>query len=109
MGRLGHVFAEIAVLFTLAAIMLLTYAFFAFNSIENEPEQSCIYKRLKMDYTVGLNKIYAQEEIEKAESSPGFQREYNLAYLGLVGNSFRQSDVQRAIEFEYDPNEYQQA
>jgi hypothetical protein len=34
-----------------------------FEKIEKEPEASCIYKRLKMNYTYGLDKIYAKEEI----------------------------------------------
>ena len=42
-----------------------------FEKIEKEPEASCIYKRLKLDYTYGLNRIYTKEEIEKAKKSPG--------------------------------------
>ena len=59
-----------------------------FEKIEREPEESCIYKRLKMDYTYGLNKIYSKEEIDKAKKSPSFGREYDLQYLGLIGNTF---------------------
>jgi hypothetical protein len=47
-----------------------------FDKIEREPEDSCIYKRLKMDYTYGLNRIYSKEEIDKAKKSPSFGREY---------------------------------
>lgn len=35
-----------------------------FDRIEREPESSCIYKRLKMDYHYGLNRIYTKEEID---------------------------------------------
>ena len=35
-----------------------------FYQIENDPEDTCLYQRLKLDYTYGLNKIYTQEEIE---------------------------------------------
>ena len=59
-----------------------------FEKIEREPEESCIYKRLKMDYTYGLNRIYSKEEIAKAKKSPSFGREYDLQYLGLIGNTF---------------------
>jgi hypothetical protein len=45
-----------------------------FDKIEREPEDSCIYKRLKMDYTYGLNRIYSKEEIDKAKKSPSFGR-----------------------------------
>ena len=53
-----------------------------FYKIEAEPEDTCFYKRLKMDYHYGLGKIYTQEEIDKAKQSPGFDREYGLQYLG---------------------------
>jgi hypothetical protein len=59
-----------------------------FDSIEKEPEETCIYKRMLLDYTYGLDKIYAREEIEKAKISPSFEREYNLKYLGGIGNVF---------------------
>ena len=45
-----------------------------FDSIEKEPEESCIYKRILLDYTYGLDKIYTREEIEKAKVSPSFER-----------------------------------
>ena len=37
-----------------------------FYNIEAEPEDTCLYKRLKLDYHYGLGKIYTNEEIEKA-------------------------------------------
>lgn len=43
-----------------------------FDKIEWEPEQSYIYKRIKLDYTYGLDRIYAREEIAKAKKSPSF-------------------------------------
>jgi hypothetical protein len=33
------------------------------ESIKKEPEDTCIYKRLFMDYHYGLNRIYTTEEI----------------------------------------------
>ena len=68
-----------------------------FDKIEKEPEESCIYKRVKMDYTYGLNRIYSIEEINKAKKSPSFGREYDLQYLGLIGNTFHTADIERAI------------
>ena len=38
-----------------------------FDKIEREPEDTCLYKRVKLDYTYGLGKIYTNEEIEKAK------------------------------------------
>ena len=40
-----------------------------FERIEREPEDTCLYKRLFLDYTYGLDKIYTREEIEKAKLS----------------------------------------
>ena len=65
-----------------------------FERIEREPEDTCLYKRLFLDYTYGLDKIYTREEIEKAKASPSFEREYNLKYLGKVGNVFHTLDIE---------------
>lgn len=69
-----------------------------FEKIEKEPEETCIYKRLKMDYTYGLDKIYPIAEIQKTKQSPSFEREYNLKYLGKIGNVFHTKDIEKAIE-----------
>ena len=69
-----------------------------FESIEQEPEETCIYKQLLLDYTYGLDRIYTREEIEKAKQSPSFEREYNLKYLGRIGNVFHTRDIDAAIE-----------
>ena len=69
-----------------------------FYQIENEPEDTCLYKRLKLSWEVGLGKIYTSEEIENAKHSPGFDREYGLQYLGKVGNVFTEFQIQKAIE-----------
>jgi hypothetical protein len=76
-----------------------------FDRIEKEPEETCIYKRILMDYTYGLGKIYTEEEIDKAKISPSFEREYNLQYLGGIGNVFHTKDIDAAIEKGklYDP------
>jgi len=77
-----------------------------FERIEREPEDTCLYKRLYFDYTYGLDRIYTREEIEKAKASPSFEREYNLKYLGLIGNVFHTKDIDAAIlrGREYDPD-----
>jgi hypothetical protein len=69
-----------------------------FYHIEQEPEDTCLYKRLKMDYHCGLGKIYTQEEIDKASQSPGFDREYGLQYLGKIGNVFNELQILKSIE-----------
>jgi hypothetical protein len=66
--------------------------------IEKEPESSCLYKRLFFDYTYGLNKIYARDEITAAKQSPSFEREYNLKYLGLISNIFHIMHIEAAMK-----------
>jgi hypothetical protein len=41
-----------------------------FERIEKEAEDTCLYKRIFLDYTYGIGKIYTAEEIEKAKQSP---------------------------------------
>ena len=76
-----------------------------FERIEREPEETCLYKRLFLDYSYGLGRIYTEAEIAAAKASPSFEREYNLKYLGLIGNVFRVKDIEAAIT-EYDIVEY---
>ena len=76
-----------------------------FENIERESEGVCIYKRFMMDYTYGIDKIYTREQIEKAMKSPSFEREYNLKYLGLIGNVFHTKDIENSI-CEYDPDDW---
>ncbi|MFL6419052.1 MAG: hypothetical protein ACJ71P_06515 [Nitrososphaeraceae archaeon] len=77
-----------------------------FERIEKESEDTCLYKRIFLDYTYGIGKIYTQEEIEKAKASSSFEREYNLKYLGRIGNVFHTKDIKAAIEKgrKYDPD-----
>jgi hypothetical protein len=79
-----------------------------FERIEKEAEETCIYKRLFLDYSYGIGKIYTQEEIEKAKASPSFEREYNLKYLGKIGNVFHTKDIEAAIEKgrKYNPDDF---
>ena len=69
-----------------------------FERIEKESEDTCLYKRIFLDYTYGIGKIYSSEEIKKAKQSPSFEREYNLKYLGRIGNVFHTKDIEAAIE-----------
>jgi hypothetical protein len=55
-----------------------------------------------------LVRIYTAEEIEKATASPSFEREYNLKYLGRIGNVFHTKDIEAAIEKgrKYNPDDF---
>jgi hypothetical protein len=68
-----------------------------FEKIEKEPVRTYLYKRLLLDYSYGLDRIYTREEIDKAKAS-SFEREYNLKYLGLIGNVFHTKNIETAIE-----------
>ena len=74
-----------------------------FNKIEKESFESYIYKKLFLDYTYGLGKIYTEEEIEKARRSPSFPREYELQYQGLIGNVFSVASIDNCQKIEYNP------
>jgi len=69
-----------------------------FDTMEREPESTCMYKRIHLDYTCGLDRIYTREEIEKAKQSPSFPREYQLAYGYGIGNVFLPDHIDRSIE-----------
>jgi hypothetical protein len=76
-----------------------------FEKIEKEPFETCIYKKIFLDYTYGLGKIYTEEEIAKARASPSFEREYCLKYQGLIGNVFSWSSIENALKVKYNPNQ----
>jgi hypothetical protein len=79
-----------------------------FERIEKESEDTCLYKRMFLDYTYGIGRIYTAAEIEKAKQSPSFEREYNLKYLGRIGNVFHTKDIEAAIEKgrKYNPDDF---
>jgi hypothetical protein len=67
------------------------------DKIQKEPKETCIYKRLFVDYHYGLNKIYTTEENEKAKMSPSFEREYCLKFSGRIGNLLSQKVIDSSI------------
>jgi len=75
-----------------------------FEQIENEPEDVCIYRRIYLPYTIAVNKIYTEEEMEKAKRSPSFEREYNLKYGYGLGNIFLSPEIDAAYAKKYDPS-----
>lgn len=76
------------------------------EQISQEPEETCIYRRLYLDYTYGLGYIYSQQEIDNAKRSGSFSREYDLKFLGQIGNVFSMQHIDAAIEMgkKYDPD-----
>jgi hypothetical protein len=76
-----------------------------FQRIHQEPLDICLYKKIFLDYTYGLDKIYTKAEIDKARISPSFPREYELQYLGLIGNVFSPLSIDNATKIQYNPSQ----
>jgi hypothetical protein len=71
-----------------------------------ELEQDSLYYKLKFDYRYGLEgpyPIYSEEQIANARLSPEFGREFELQYLGLVGNVFSQLSIENCQKIQYNP------
>jgi len=79
-----------------------------FDNIEKESFDTCLYKKVFLDYTYGLDKIYTKQEIEKDKASPSFERAYCLKYLGLIGNIFSPQNIELCQKHEYNPNVWRQ-
>src|SRR5918995_4749231 len=75
-----------------------------FAKIEKEPFDTSIYKKMYLDYTYGVGKIYTEKEIAKAKKSPSFPREYQLMYQGLIGNVFSPTSIEKCQKIEYNPD-----
>jgi hypothetical protein len=71
-----------------------------------EQEQQSLYHKIILGWQRGLGGIYTEQDIANAKRSPSFEREYNLKYLGFVGNVFDADDIEYAIKEEYDIIEY---
>lgn len=63
-----------------------------------EKEKYSIYKRIKLDYTYGLGKIYSESEIQEQMKSPSFKQEYCCQYLGTIGNLFSPKQVDDVVK-----------
>jgi len=76
-----------------------------------ELEQDSLYHKLFFDYHFGLEgpyPIYSEDLIRKARLSPEFGREYELQYLGLVGNIFSQASIENCQKISYNPQNIHQ-
>ncbi len=70
-----------------------------FQTIEQEPADSCIYHRIFLDWRYGYGKIFTLEDIERARKSPSWEREYCLKYTGGTGSAFSQLVIDKAVQY----------
>jgi hypothetical protein len=78
------------------------------HQITELAEDKCIYKRIYLPYTVGLGNIFSQKDIEIVKRSTSFEREYNLKFLGLVGNIFLPEKIDEAVKLATEFDVYRQ-
>lgn len=62
-----------------------------------EQEQKSLYHKMFLDYRRGLGKIYSEADIIQAKASPSFEREYNLKYIGIIGNVFSHASIDACL------------
>ena len=67
-----------------------------FERIEKDPNSK--YKKLFLGYQYGLDRIYDRAFIEKKKLEPDFAREYDLMYLGRIGNIFNPLQIDKVIQ-----------
>jgi len=83
-----------------------------FYKIENENKFGKGYfTKILLDYQRGLGKIYDDDFIQRERNEPYFEREYNLKYLGKIGNVFSPSLIQSCTDLgeqfkSYQSNQY---
>lgn len=68
-----------------------------FEQMENNTDSDFIYHRIWLPYSVGVGKIYTEQEIAEAKRSPSFEREYNLKYGYGSGNVFRPEQIDACV------------
>lgn len=74
--------------------------------IQNEKES--LYYRYQYPYTIGVGTMYSEAQIKENMKSPSFEQEYNLKYLGEIGNIFHIMDIEYAFKelgTQYNPNQ----
>jgi hypothetical protein len=76
-----------------------------------ELEEDSLYHKLRFDYRHGLEgpyPIYSEEQIATSRLSPEFGREFELQYLGLIGNVFSPSSIESCQKIDYNPQNIHQ-
>lgn len=67
------------------------------DQLMSEPYETSPFKKLYLDWTYGINKIFDQSNIDKIKNSRSFPREFCLQFAGLEGNVLSQEAIDRCI------------
>jgi hypothetical protein len=62
---------------------------------------SQVFEKVRLDYTVGIGKIYDNDLIQEQMLTPGWRREYLTEFTGVIGNVFTPQSIDRAISDNY--------
>jgi hypothetical protein len=68
-----------------------------FATIEKEPFETCLYKKIFLAYTYSLDRICTREELVNAKMSLSFPRQYELKYQGFIGNLFSPFSIENQV------------
>lgn len=74
---------------------------FLYEIMDNEDQENSLYQLLEFNWEWGVPPkadIFTWDFINNNRNSFTFEREYNLKYLGEVGNVFSEIKIKRAIE-----------
>jgi hypothetical protein len=63
-----------------------------------EPMETSVFKKLSLDYTYGIGKIYTELDIGKIRNSRSFDREFNLKFSGGQGNVIAPLAIDRVLK-----------
>ena len=67
-----------------------------YAEIEANKKFKGFFEKIQLGYQRGLGKIYDTEFIKREMQEPEFEREYNLKYLGKIGNIFSPENIDLA-------------
>lgn len=71
-----------------------------------EREHPSIYHKIFLHYEVGKGYVYTDEDLEQAQKTPDFKREYELMYGYGMGNVWRPEQIEACTKIKYNPSEY---
>jgi hypothetical protein len=74
------------------------------DQIMKQPFDSSPFKKVFLDWSYGIDKIYDKLDIDKIKNSRSFEREFCLKFAGLEGNVLSQTAIDRCIKLGEEMN-----